>query len=268
MAGKFMDKETLEAHAKRLNVDLTGLSWPQKQKAVIEAMSEEANEVAESLLPNEKHEIKEMHSSIEVKSKVKTSESKASEEILIHVPRDPMDDMRGKTLMICPEMAQTDRQLFGYEEELGEELIVEEVFFDVDSAYRAGKDTVTGNYKVLGKTGKKVVAQSALPKEGAGITFTPDRDYVPVVTFQGRKGYLWTHHSLPNIKQLLIQSGYYEEYRKRFEDEPWIWHSAGKLLTCDINLVHSIFAEIERKEQMRRLQQKQTDAFIKQQMGM
>lgn len=255
MAGGFMSKEKLQSEAERLGVNLDGLPWPQQQKAVMEAQKigmEISNQSAKQI--------------VEVMREVIPSR-----EITVHVPVDDYDFMervRGKTLVICPEMAQTARQLFGYEEELGEELIVEEVSFDpLDGSVSDSNNLATATYSVKGKTGKKVYAQSALPKEGCGITFRPDIDWFPVCTFQRREGYLWTHHRLPNVKAALKASGYYEDYRERFKDEPMIWHSGGKLLACDIDLVHSVMREIERRARDQKVQDAQRSAFIDSQVN-
>lgn len=289
MAGKFMNKETVESEAQRLGVDLTGLTWPQKQKAVMAAQAAEPKEtivdpgaVADfraalyEATGNEGFAPKDEPKEEEVTDLTQFFEDDPEEigtpvipgtPVLIRGKYDPMDDLRGKTVTICPEMAPTSIQLFGYDEELEDEISVEEVVHDIDHLqFRAGQDTINGTYNILGKTGKKVVARTALPKEGAGIYFTFDKDIVPRVRFQGREGYLWTHQRLSNIKQLLIDSGYYEKYKDRFVDEPFIWHAAGKLLVCDINLVHSIFAEIEATEQQRRIRQAANDEFIRNQM--
>lgn len=266
MAGRFMDKETLEQKAQELGVDLTGLTWPQKQGAVMNAMKQENQPIVENSdgLSMEEIKIRLSDPIDDIFSPVELNVApveKLSDEVKVHVEddsiKDPMASMRGKKVMIAPEMAPTSRQLFGYDEVLDEEVTVEEVVHDVDAAYTAGKDLVTGTYNVTGSTGKRVVARTALPKEGCGITFRPDVDLVPVAKFRGREGYLWTHHRLPNVKQLLKESGYYEEYKSRFVDEPAIWHSGGKLLACDISLVHSIMSEIEHKEAEKRARQKQ-----------
>lgn len=274
MAGQFMNKETLEAEALRLGVNLEGLTWPQKQGAVMAAKRREAAEDEKGIT-----EITEESSDpIELSDMMKTllandtdgdceAESlrlkKNQQWVTVKGRPDPMADMRGKRVLIAPEMAMTTNQLFGYEEELDDEVMVEEVVHDIDAAFKAGKDEVNGTYKVVGHTGKKVIAHSALPKQGAGIYFRPDKDLVPVVSFQGRSGYLWTHHRLPNIKNLLMQSGYYHEYKDRFKDEPFIWHAAGKLLVCDRALAEAVIREIEEKERNRRLQTAQTSEFIK-----
>lgn len=278
MAGRFMDKETLEAEAERLQLDLTGLKWPQKQKAVLDAQRLEKEGKPVSSGMQEKlstsdadgdlvsdFELDRMSERIAKHYEESSARQVKQETVHVHVEvsNDPMDQMRGKEVMICPEMAATPNQLFGYEEELDEEIIVEEVRHDVDSAYRAGKDIVTGTYTVKEKTGRKVVAHTALPKEGCGIFFRPDRDRVPVVVSKGRRGYLWTHHRLPNIKQLLIESGYYEDYRNRFKDEPYIWHSSGKILCCDIQLAESVLRDIERREAEARAMREQNAEFIR-----
>lgn len=248
-----MNKEVLYANAERLGVDLEGLTWPQKQKAVLEAMDLEVagKEISE----------KTMNDILEVIP---------GDEVVIHVKTDDvdlMDSMRGKKIIICPEMAQTTKQYFGYDEDLGEGVEVEEISYGLldGSIPDAG---ASSTYKVVGNTGRKVIAQSALPKEGCEISFRPDVDWFPVCTFQHRSGYLWTHQRLPNVKNALLKSGYYQEFRNRFEDEPYIWHSGGKLLACDINLVHSIMKEIERRERDNKIQDKQRDDFIKHQMDL
>lgn len=274
-----MDKETLEAEAERLQLDLTGLKWPQKQKAVLDAqrLEKEGKPVSSSMQEKlskadtdgdfvDEFDLNSMSERVLEHYKEKNLKSKKQQDpvhVHVDVPNDPMSKMRGKEVMICPEMASTANQLFGYEEELDDELIVEEVRHDIDAAYRAGRDIVTGTYTVKERTGRKVIAHTALPKQGCGIYFRPDRDRVPVVVSKGRKGYLWTHHRLPNIKQLLIESGYYEDYRNRFKDEPYIWHASGKLLCCDIQLAESVLRDIERREAEARAMREQNAEFIR-----
>lgn len=258
MAGRFMRKEVLISEAKRLNVDLSGLSWPQQQKAVLDAID------------NEKAGKDISHNSMEQIVQIVEEAPTPSKEVLVHVEVDDVDFMervRGKKIIICPEMAPTPTQLFGYEEELGDDLIVEEKVFDIErTGLSVSKDLATGTFNVTGKTGKKVMAQCGMPKEGCEISFRPDIDWFPVCKFQGRSGYLWTHHRLPNVKHALVASGYYEDYRNRFQDEPFIWHSGGKLLACDINLVHSVMREIERKAKEQKVADAQRSEFINRSM--
>lgn len=258
MAGRFMKKEVLESEAKRLDVDLTGLTWPQMQKAVLDALDDE--QAGKDISQDSMDKIVQVIEESPIPSK----------EVTVHVHVDDVDFMervRGKKLIICPEMAPTSTQLFGYEEELGDDLIVEETLFNIDNTgLSAAKDLATGTFTVTGKTGKKVKAKCGMPKEGCEISFRPDIDWFPVCRFQGREGYLWTHHRLPNVKHVLMSSGYYEDYRDRFKDEPFIWHSGGKLLACDINLVHSVMREIERKAKEQKVADAQRSEFINRSM--
>lgn len=159
---------------------------------------------------------------------------------------------RGIELKIAPEIYPNDQRAVHYKEELGDELILDEKHYDIRGLeFDAGTNIDSGTYIIRGKTGERVVATSAIPKEQPGLFFRPDMDYAVVVVFMGRAGYLWTHHRLPNIKALLQESGYYEEYKKMFKDDPNIWYSAG-LLVCDPSVVHHVFQEIEEKERIKR----------------
>lgn len=258
MSGRFMKKEVLLTEAERLGVDLGGLTWPQQQKAVLDAQDEERS--------GREHSRKSLEEIIEIIDESPVETKEVVVHVDVHEP-DFMERVRGKKLIICPEMAPTPTQLFGYEEELGDDLVVEETIFELgNTGLSTSKDLATGTFNVKGKTGKKVVAQCGMPKEGCEISFRPDRDWFPVCTFQGRSGYLWTHHRLPNVKDALIKSGYYEDYRERFKDEPFIWHSAGKLLACDINLVHSVMRDIERKAGEAKVADAQRTAFVDSQL--
>lgn len=259
MAGRFMKKELLLAEAKRLDVDLSGLTWPQQQKAVLDALDDEAagkevsNKSMEQIvktIDDAPIEVKE----VEVRMNVNDA--------------DFMESVRGKKIIICPEMAQTSRQLFGYEEDLGDELEVEETLFDINNTgLSVNKDLATGTFTVKGKTGRRTIAQTGMPKEGCEISFRPDKDWFPVCKFEGHEGYLWTHHRLPNVKHVLMSSGYYEDYKDRFKDEPAIWHSGGKLLACDINLVHSVMREIEHRSREQKVAEAQRSEFINKSIG-
>jgi hypothetical protein len=226
----FLNKELLHKEAKRLGIDASKYDYRTLQGLVTKAKKEDG--------------------SFKASNKIK---SFATEPIATDAPcqngdtdgdkiPDPLAQYENKEVLIAPEMAPTKTQLIKYNEELGDEVIVEEKHFEVGHVQ---KNLETGTYHIKEKTGNKTVAQSTLPKQNAAILFSPGKDIVPRVRFNKREGYLWTHHRLPNIKVLLQESGYYEKFKDRFVDEPAIWYSAGKLLTCDIGLVHSIFQEIE-----------------------
>jgi hypothetical protein len=174
----------------------------------------------------------------------------------------------GKDVMISPELPPERYRLLKYDEELGNDIEVEERSFhmdpDTDRVYDISggemdyrnkvdsyHDYTTGTYRLKSRSNRKVTAMSSVPKENYGSGMKVGVDYVPVVTWNGRAGYLWTHPTFPNVKALLQESGYYHEYKDRFTSEPNIWYAAGKTLVCDIGLVNSIFKEIENRAQKR-----------------
>lgn len=270
----FMSKDVLESEAKRLGVSLDGLSFPQKQKAVIAAQMQEkeakgARVIAQPGTPDTVEiEVDEstFDDAVSMTAEQIVPPSKPVPQIPVTVnlgkaetastdPSDP-NQYNGKTILISPEMAQTTIQLIKYDEELGEELTVEEKSykdeFENGANFPMEKDLYSATYRIKGKTGKKVIAQSTLPKENAGITFRMDRDLFPVVRFKGHIGYLWTHQRLPNVKAALKQSGYYERFKRYFIDDPnAMWH-AGGLLVVDAGITLNVIRMIEDAERQRR----------------
>lgn len=228
----FMNKEQLAQKALELGIDLEGLSWQEKQKVVGQAITE-ANRAQET--------VREVPVVKQKKNVMPTTPN--------HEPT--IEDIKGVTVFISPEMPLVANQLYKYEEELGEETKVAPVSFDAEqAASMPSHKLTTATFQVKGKTGRKVVATSSLPRWNAEMTYRPDTDIVPVVTCNGKSGYLWTHHKFPNIKQLLIDSGYYHDYERLFNSRHYpnnIWYAAGKLLVVNIETVHSIFREIEKK---------------------
>jgi len=228
--GYFMDKDVLLKEAERLGLteQLEGLTWPQQNKLVRDELSKRGEisraEPQDPVLVPSKY-AQDVH-------RVKT-----------------IEDYRGKTVLVAPEIAPTVNQVVKYDEDLGEEPMVEDsnVMDDWNMGKPLQKDLTTGTHYIAGTTGRRNIAQSTIPKENAQITFRPTVDLVPVVRFGNSQGYLFTHHRLPNIKALLIACGHYEEYRKLFSEPPYVFYLTG-LLCCDINAVHQIFDKIEREE--------------------
>lgn len=257
----FMSKQMLQEEAARLGVDLTGLKYQDQQKAVLAAQKNEKDseavdtgvekiEVVEVKVP----EVVKQEPTTQVRrrySEIKTNDVNIDDRL---TDEDLMEKMRGRKTIISPEYHHGVHQTLGYEEDLGEELIYETVDY-TDQMNHNLLDFTNGNekfssYKVVGTTGKRITATTGLPLESSEISFVPDMDLVPRVSWNGRIGYLYKHHRLPNIKDLLIQSGRYEDFKSRFEHEPAVWYANG-LLCCDINLVHSLFDRIEREAQER-----------------
>lgn len=246
----YRNKEDCIKEAQRLGIDVSGMSWPELQRVVSKALKHE--ERGDMDVPAYERFVKP----------------------------DPIDNMEqrmlrpylGKTIMLSPELASERYRLVKYDEILGNEIEVEERSFDMDDNDRVfdksgGEvnyenvvdqyhDYTTGTYRIKNRSDRKVVAMSSVPKENAGMFFRPGYDYATVVTWKGRAGYLWKHWHYPNVKALLKQSGYYQEYKHLFKDEPNVWYAAGKMLVCDPHLVHQVFQEIQDKQAKKNAEEK------------
>lgn len=226
----FISKAEAEAYAKEHNLDIEGLSWPEVQSVISKHKKANVNDRNPGAW---------------------VPQNKAAN--IKKVPVQPtLDQFNGKTILISPEIRPQKNQRFKYDEVIGDEIEVEEANYNGMTLDSRNTNEAHGTYVIKGKTGRKVTALSTIPKENAGITFRPDTDLFPVVTFNGKSGYLLTHSRLPNVKATLKESGYWEEYREKFSEAPNVWYAAGKQLVCDIGLVHYIINEIERKERNKR----------------
>jgi len=172
----------------------------------------------------------------------------------------------GTTIFLSPELLPERYRLLKYEENLGPDVnIVERQFgvnedgrvFDQTGEFRydhqggPGTEYTSGTYRIAGESKRQVKGIASVPKENAGMTIRPWVDEVPVVSWKGRIGYLYSHPFYPNVKQLLKESGYYQKYKDRFIGEPNVWYAAGQLLVCDPILAKSVFREIEEDAQKR-----------------
>lgn len=246
MSKNYRNKEACLEEASRLGIEgAEDMSWPQLQKAVSDALKMEELGVKPGSSDGDRP-------TVEIKKPELTAEQKMAQPYL------------DKTIIISPELAPERYRLLKYDEELGPDYEVVERQFDIDpntdqvfdisgdlgerNSVDQYHDYLTGTYRLKKRSDRKVVAMSSVPKENSGM-LQRWRDVAVVVTWQGRSGYLWKHMWLPNVKDLLMQSGYYAEYKDLFVGEPNVWYAAGKQLVCDPHLVHKILREIEEKEQ-------------------
>ena len=262
----FLNKADSLELAARLGIEnAEELSWSELQSAISAKQKEELKKQKEELLkPIEEVyniPVEEIGDPTESKTGAKLDKPKKKKKTLT-------GQYYGKDVMISPELPPERYRLLKYDEELGNDIEVEERSFhmdpDTDRVYDISggemdyrnkvdsyHDYTTGTYRLKSRSNRKVTAMSSVPKENYGSGMKVGVDYVPVVTWNGRAGYLWTHPTFPNVKALLQESGYYHEYKDRFTSEPNIWYAAGKTLVCDIGLVNSIFKEIENRAQKR-----------------
>jgi len=229
----YRNKDDVIREAERLGVDIDGLDWQEMQKVVSDAIKREKLGMDEPAPKKQKVRKKKRNQHIDEK----------------------LDPYIGKTVYISPEMRPDANRIIRYEEEIGDDLEIEEKTFMAgntpDSEFSKVRDYATGTFRIKGKTGRKVKAECSLPKENAQIVFRPGIDAFPVVTFSHRSGYLYTHHRLPNFKEALKRSGYFEEYRDKLKGEPNIFYLTG-LLCIDPGIAQQIMDEVERKEAHKR----------------
>jgi len=240
-----MKKEELYAQADRLGIRFEeGMSYVEKNALVANALKRERLEA-----PDKDAEIAALRKEL---ARLRAEKQLADVSPKAKPSADGTPIPAGRVIL-SPEIKPTSVQLFKYDEELGEDVAVEEVSYrdEFGRVMQTDHDLKTGTYRVKGKSGRKVVAQSTIPKENAGVSYDPQRDLVPVVTWRGRRGYIWTHQHYPNVKELLRASGYYHDYADVFsadEHPENIWYAAGKMLVCSISMTHRVFSEIEKKE--------------------
>ena len=284
--GVFMNKETLHAEAERLGVSLEGLKWQEQQKAVLDAkkaageplqygktvskggtghakesqVTVEQIDAADSELQKREYCNSDNEEYVDWRSEpipqkpIVIVESTIRDENTIEAIRERVGN---RTIVISPEIRPTINQVVKYDEELGFDLDIEERSlkddFELGRSFMATSDHEKGSYVIKGKKSTKVMAQSSLPKENASIEANPldPRVLFPIVTFNGQRGYLWTHQTLPNVKELLQDSGYYQEMKEEFLKPGVMFYLTG-LCCVSIPATHNLFREIEQKEANKR----------------
>lgn len=261
----FMSKEELINQAEQLNVDLTGLSYAKQQAEVAKARKDAGLPVwgkgeampRKNIDPIPDYQMaKVLENEAELRANsvynnTKSEEAKLRAKKLMgnRDPLNPLTQYNNKTILIAPEIKPTVKTL-AYQEDLGDELDIDVIELDPDTVDNVseGQEWNTQTYKIKGKTGRKVKAKSHLPKQQPMLFFRPDIDIVPVAELLGRKGYLFKHTTMPCIKTLLIESGYYEEFKKEFSNNNNMFYLGG-LLCCDIGFTNHILSIIEKKAQ-------------------
>ena len=228
----YRNKEECLIQAERLGLDITGMSWAQLQKAVKEALIKEQLGIVDEPkkeTPAEKPKVN--------KNKRNSSKTKFF-----------FDQLVGQKIMTSPELAPDAARAIHYEEELGDDLIVDEKYYDIRNLdpVIGERSMATGTYIIKGKSGRKVIAESALPKENPGESYTFGKDWVHVLEVNGKRGYRWTE-----VKYLLKQSGYYHKYKNEFR-QPYVWYANG-IIAVDIDLTNHVFNEIMEEERKKRL---------------
>lgn len=222
----FLSKEELEKESKRLGIDLTGLTYQQQQGVMIAALKADGT------------------------SKPPVNKGVRGKAKIIRKDEPNIDMYKGKTIIVSPELAMTRIQPFGFEEELGEEVAIDEYVYDkmLQRLSSGGFNTtddkpqITHGVVSLGGIGKKTVATTGLPKWNAELTFDIDHDWVFKAKFQHSEGYLWTHSNLPNVKGLLEQCGELYNWIEEFDRRKF--YVGTSLLCVPIDYTNFVFSKI------------------------
>lgn len=241
----FINKQELHKFAGIYGIELDGKSWQEQQKIVQAELREHGFSVAkDGTVIDATDESTEADMPV-VQEKETTKE--ANETNVVEALKAVLDE----EIEIAPYIPWTKTQLIKYDEDLGERNDVEEVYFDINSRVRSAgeRDMATSTYRVKG-TKRKVVAQSSLPKTNAGVKFRASKDLVPVIYDNKHEGYVWNNSSFPNIKGLMLASGYYEEFKDYFDSKKNpqnIFYVAGKMLAVSKPVAEHVFRLIEER---------------------
>lgn len=231
----YRNKEATEAEAKRLGIDVSGMSWPEMQRAVKTGLELERLS-KQQFNPN-------------TGPSVDTDGDKPPINRKLNKPDKLRNDYRNyrfKRKTLAPELRPDANRIIRYDEDLGEGLEVEEKsFMGLEGKgainYTMNRDYATSTYKVKGRTGRHVIAEASLPKENAGRSFDPTYDWFEVVEFMGRRGY-----RMSQFKAALDQAGYLQDYLDQLRDEPNAFYLTG-ILCVSIPVAHKIMREVEER---------------------
>lgn len=273
----FLNKEEVERYASAAHLDLTGMTWPQKQKAISEHSKQMGYPDPAAYLRMVEGPVSDAGDAIEVKEPEKPVEPKRMDpdldeelarlkrelaEARAAVPQVPVvfekgrahvepsiEDYENAVLIASPEQRPTQFQRGKYYENVGTEKITTDIRFGVgrDTPFSRDEDGVrTATYKVENGN-RPVVAESTMPKYSALLTYRPTKDLVAVAEYGGHRGYLWTHQRLPNVKALLDMMGVYDEYKDQWKKGTGRQFYLGGLLCCDISFTESMMRRIQRQ---------------------
>ena len=173
-----------------------------------------------------------------------------------------------KRVMFSPEIITNHYQTLRYREDLGPAAIAEDKNYtgeDLDARNIQGapgtSNGLSGTYTVTEIEGERSEAISTLPKYGSAIywDFGPEGKpvtYFPIVEFNGQRGYLYKHSTIPSVygtlfaDPMLREHGYYHRFKEQLSDEPNVMYLAG-ILAVNMDFTHYMMQEIQREEQKR-----------------
>ena len=237
----FMKKEELLAEAERLGIDISTMKYQDQVAAVAKAQRMEQQEKFSD-------EVDSLQTKkIPEKPKRNMTRETNEDEVRVQQLIKEYEKLKDKRIIIAPAIRpETANVLFKYEEELGDDMEVEEVYLGLETLGSPQGDVNRDATYRTRKTGKKTYAMSSFPKENAGIDYKPS-DWLPTITdpVSGKTGYQWKKY----VKPLLQKSGFYQDYADYFDyrkNPNNIYYISG---WCCVrkDLIDWIFNDINRK---------------------
>ena len=226
----YRKKEDTIRIADELGIDISGMSWPEMQKAVAQALKENDN----------------------IKKNVNTNKNFRKVQKLL-ANSDRTGSYSGMNVLIRPELKADAQRYLHYREQLGDEVEVDEVsYLGLEGGHinwnSGAGDMRTGTYRIKGKTGRKVEAKSSIPRQNAGLAESIGRDWLVTATFQGKSGYLYKHHYYQSLKAILNMFGVYHDYIDTLRRPGVLFYLTG-LLCVRKDVADGILKDIERRVQ-------------------
>lgn len=256
----FLGKSDVERFASAAHLDLSGMTWQQKQSAINDYAKRNGFGDASACL---KHMDGDMKAGGDADGEDEIARLKRElDEAKSAVPQVPVVFERGRAnvepdikdyenvvLIASPEQRPTQFQRGKYYENVGIEKITTDISYGVGRDAPFGSDEYgvrSSTYKVE-EGSRPIMAESTMPKYSALLTYRPTKDLVAVAEYGGHRGYLWTHHRLPNVKGLLDMMGAYDEYKDQWKKGTGRLFYLGGLICCDISFTESMIKRIQRQ---------------------
>ena len=254
----FLNKEQIDRYASAAHIDLDGMTWQQKQKMVSDHMKNNGIKDPMTVIGGGEPKITDDRDAEIAKLKAELERVRSEQPVPQvpvvfdkgkNVPEPSIEDYENVVLIASPEQRPTQYQKNKWYENVGTQKDTEEISFDVGKQspfHDRESGTRNATYHVT-ETGRKVEAESTMPKYSALITYRPTRDLCAVAEYGGHRGYLWTHQRLPNIRALLEQMDAYEEFKEEWQKQPGRMFYLAGLLCCDISFTDSMMQRIQRE---------------------
>lgn len=251
----FLNKRQVEEYAEEHGLDLSGMSWQQKQKAIndhMKSMPEKDSGVSDAVGDDDIEELKRRLAEAEEKAKAVPQVPVIFEKGRAEV-EPTIEDYENAVLIASPEQRPTAFQRRKWYENMGTNKETKEISLDIgaNSPFHGNEGgTREATYEVR-DTGQVIQSESTMPKYSCLLTYRPTKDLCAIAEYGGHKGYLWTHHRLPNIADMLRQMNAYEEYKHFWNDQAGRKFYLGGLLCCDISFTNSMIERIKREMRKR-----------------